>query len=127
MTQDELRKIRLAVLCLPAFAIAILAPDIWAQSTLPPAPAVGTTTPSATDPVGYLVGSIRFIIVVAFVLIALFAMGSFGGGLISELNNARQRGEWGRFGVYVGGGLFVLLVVLFAGWWAGTIITTNLT
>ena len=74
-----------------------------------------------------MVAAIRYLIIIAFVLIVLFAMGAFGGGLVSELNQARQRGEWGKFSIYVGGGLLVVLIVLFAGWWGGTIVTGYLT
>lgn len=113
--------------CLFICAAALLTADVWAQTTLPKAPTVGGTAATTSDPVGYMVAAIRYLIVIAFVLIVLFAMGSFGGGLVSELNQARQRGEWGRFSIYVGGGLLVLLIVLFAGWWGGTIITGYLT
>ena len=113
--------------CLFICTVALLTADVWAQATLPQAPTVGGTAATTSDPVGYMVAAIRYLLIIGFVLIALFAMASFGSGLVSELNQARQRGEWGRFSIYVGGGLLVLLIVLFAGWWGGTIITGYLT
>lgn len=127
MSTDRIGSYTTLAICLFACVILLLAGDAWAQSTLPRAPSVGTTTATTSDPVGYVVGTIRFLIIIALVLIALFALLSFGSGLISELNQARQRGEWGKFSVYTGAGFLVLVVVLFAGWWGGEIITRNLT
>ena len=127
MSPDRIGNYTTLAVCLFACVIMLLAGDAWAQTTLPRAPSVGTTTASTSDPVGYVVGTIRFIIIIALVLIALFALMSFGSGLISELNQARQRGEWGRFSIYTGAGFLVLVIVLFAGWWGGEIITGYLT
>ena len=111
-----------------ACAALLLAPDVWSQSAqLPQPPTISGATVSASSPTTYLIGAIKYIITIAFVILALFAIGSFGGGLISELNNARERGQWGKFGIYAGCGLLVIVVVLFAGWWGGTIITKGLT
>ena len=59
----------------------------------------------------------RWLILLAFVVLAAFAMVSYAGGLIKEVNEARQRGEWGKFGAFLFAGLFVILIVLAAGWW----------
>lgn len=126
MTERIVNLTSLAI-CLFICATVLLTADVWAQATLPRAPTVGGTAASTSDPVGYMVAAIRYLIIIAFVLIALFAMGGFGAGLVSELNQARQRGEWGKFSIYVGGGLLVVLIVLFAGWWGGTIVTGYLT
>ncbi len=127
MSSNRIENYTTLAICLLACVIVLLAGDAWAQSPLPQAPTVGTTTASTSDPVGYVVGTIRFLIIIALVLIALFALVSFGSGMISELNQARQRGEWGKFSIYTGAGFLVLVIVLFAGWWGGEIITRNLT
>ncbi len=110
-----------------ACAALLLAPDVWSQSTLPPPPTISGATANASSPTTYLIGAIKYIITIGFAILALFAIGSFGGGLISELNTARERGQWGKFGVYAGCGVLVIMVVLFAGWWGGTIIQSRLT
>ena len=113
-----------------ACAALLLAPDVWSQSAqtgLPAPPKITGADADAASPTKYLIGVISYIITIAFVILALFAIVSFGGGLISELNTARERGQWGKFGIYAGCGLLVIVVVLFAGWWGGTIITNRLT
>ena len=119
-------EIRPMAVCMLALAALLLGPDVWSQQTLPQPPSIGAAAASTSDPTGYLIGAVRVILTAAFVVLALFAIGSFGGGLIAELNTARQRGEWGKFGIYIAGGMLVLLIVLFAGWWGGTIINTYL-
>lgn len=124
---DRIVNLTSLAICLFICTAILLTADVWAQATLPRAPSVGGTAASTSDPVGYMVAAIRYLIIIAFVLIVLFAMGAFGSGLVAELNQARQRGEWGKFSIYVGGGLLVVLIVLFAGWWGGTIVTGYLT
>ena len=53
-------------------------------------------------------------------------MMTYGGGMVAELNNARTRGEWGRFGVYTIAGLFVIVVIIFAGWWGASYLANAL-
>ena len=47
----------------------------------------------------------------------------YGGGLISEVNEARKRGEWGKFAAFALVGILVILVVMFAGVWANNFLS----
>ena len=98
-----------------------------AQSqTLPSPPDIGGTSAQSGDPLGYMVGAIRVLILLGLLVISVIGMMSYGGGMVAELNNARARGEWGRFGVYTLAGLFVIVVILFAGWWGANYLATAL-
>jgi len=95
-----------------------LFPDISAaQNLLPAPPKIGTETFNEDDPIRYVVASIRYIIFLGLSIIVVFALIGFSGGLIAEVNDARKQGEWGRFSVYFGAGLLVILVVIFGAWW----------
>ena len=98
-----------------------------AQSqTLPSPPDIGTTSAKSGDPLGYMVGAIRVLLLLGFLVLSVLGMMSYGGGMVAELNNARTRGEWGRFGVYTIAGLFVIVVIIFAGWWGANYLATAL-
>ena len=98
-----------------------------AQSqTLPVPPDIGGTSAKSGDPLGYMVGAIRVLMLLGLLVISVIGMMSYGGGMVAELNNARARGEWGRFGVYTLAGLFVIVVILFAGWWGANYLATAL-
>ncbi len=106
------------------FLVTMLAAALWlfasaceAQNALPAPPKIGTATFSENDPIGYVVASIRYIIFLGLTIIVVFALIGFSSGLISEVNDARQKGEWGRFSIYFGAGLLVILVVIFGAWW----------
>ena len=86
-------------------------------NTLPAPPTLGGKTVSGTDPLSYLLVGVKWFIFTAFVILVGIALLSFAGGLIREVNEARQRGEWGKFGAFVLAGLFVVVVVIAAGWW----------
>lgn len=88
-----------------------------AQSVLPTPPNIGAETFSEDDPIGYVIAVIRFIIFIGLTIIVVFALIGFAGGLIAEVNDARKKGEWGRFSVYFGAGLLVILTVIFGAWW----------
>ena len=88
-----------------------------AQSVLPTPPNIGSETFSEDDPIGYVVAVIRFIIFIGLTIIVVFALIGFAGGLIAEVNDARKKGEWGRFSVYFGAALLVILTVIFGAWW----------
>lgn len=88
-----------------------------ANTVLPPPPKIGSQNFNADDPIGYLVGSIRYVIFLGLTIVVVFALIGFSSGLISEVNEARRKGEWGRFSVYFGAGLLVILVVIFGAWW----------
>ena len=113
-----LKKIDLLWFCATIAMICILF-AIEAQSqTLPPPPTIGKTAPTSGDPLGYMIGAIRVLLLLGFLVLSVIGMMTYGGGMVAELNNARARGEWGRFGVYTIAGLFVIVVIIFAGWWA---------
>lgn len=106
--------------------ISMLSLALSAQ-TLPPPPTIGSQAPpSSSDPIAYMIGGIKYFIFAAFVILAAIALVVLAGGLIREINDARQRGEWGKFGVFMIAGLFTVLIVLAAGWWGSTWIASNL-
>lgn len=88
-----------------------------AQNLLPAPPKIGSEIFSEDDPIRYVVASIRYIIFLGLTIIVVFALIGFSSGLIAEVNDARRKGEWGRFSVYFGAGLLVILVVIFGAWW----------
>ncbi|MDE0310039.1 MAG: DUF2976 domain-containing protein [Acidiferrobacterales bacterium] len=104
---------------------------IWnwcsAKTVLPPPPNVGSQSFNASDPIGYLVGSIQFVIFLGLTIIVVFALIGFSSGLIAEVNEARKKGEWGRFSIYFAAGLLVILVVIFGAWWGSERLSAMLT
>ena len=115
-----------AMVWLTGVYVTVLTAVATAQ-TLPPPPTVGTQSPPTTsDPVAYMVDAIKWFIFAAFVILAAIALIVLAGGLIKEVNEARQRGEWGKFGVFLIAGLFVVLIVLAAGWWGSTWIASQI-
>ena len=108
-----------------AMVCVLLAAEAQSQ-TLPSPPDIGGTSAVSGDPLGYMVGVIRSLLLLALLVIAVIGMTSYGGGMVAELNNARTRGEWGRFGVYTMAGLFVIVVIVFAGWWGANYLATAL-
>ncbi len=98
----------------------------YADLVLPPPPKIGSQTFQADDPIGYLVGSIRYVVFLALSIIVVFALIGFSSGLIAEVNEARKKGEWGRFSVYFGAGLIVILVVIFGAWWGSQKLSATL-
>ena len=120
-----LKKIDLLRVCAAIALICVLF-AVEAQ-TLPEPPKIGSTTATSGDPLGYMVGAIRALMLLGFLVVAVVGMMSYGGGMVAELNNARTRGEWGRFGVYTIAGLFVIVVIIFAGWWGASYLSNALT
>ena len=104
--------------------LAILIPILYnsqsAIAALPAPPTVGTTTVAGDNPLAYILGATRWFIIAALIVLAAIAMVTFAGGIIKEVNEARQRGEWGKFGAFLLAGLFVVVIVMAAGWWAST-------
>ncbi len=98
-----------------------------AQNILPSPPDIGNESFSEDDPIRYVVASIRYIIFLGLTIIVVFALIGFSSGLISEVNDARRKGEWGRFSVYFGAGLLVILVVIFGAWWGSERLSDILT
>lgn len=98
-----------------------------AQNTLPVPPKIGNETFSEDDPIGYIVASIRYVIFLGLTIIVIFALIGFSSGLISEVNDARKKGEWGRFSVYFGAGLLVILIVILGAWWGSEMLSDILT
>ena len=64
-----------------------------------------------------MLGATRWFIFSAFIVLTAIAMVVFAGGIIKEVNEARQRGEWGKFGAFLLAGLFVVVIVMAASWW----------
>ncbi len=94
-----------------------------AQNLLPAPPKIGTEIFNEDDPIRYVVASIRYIIFLGLTIIVVFALIGFASGLIAEVNDARKKGEWGRFSVYFGAGLLVILIVIFGAWWGSELIS----
>ena len=113
------------------FAILVGGTLIWnwcsANTSLPPPPKIGSQSFNADDPIGYLVNSIRYVIFLGLTIVVVFALIGFSSGLIAEVNEARRKGEWGRFSVYFGAGLLVILVVIFGAWWGSERLSSMLT
>ena len=108
-----------------ALVCALIAAEVKAQN-LPLPPDIGGTSAQANDPLGYMVGAIRTLVLLGFLVVAVVGMMTYGGGMVAELNNARTRGEWGKFGVYTIAGLFVIVVIIFAGWWGASYLANAL-
>ena len=122
-----LKKIELLWFCATIALICVLLAVEAQSQSLPTPPKIGGTTAQAGDPVGYMIGAIQTVMLVGFLVVAVVGMMTYGGGMVAELNNARTRGEWGRFGVYVIAGLFVVVVIIFAGWWGASYLADALT
>ena len=113
-------------LCLLSFLLmfgilSLLGPNSsMAQKVLPEPPKLGNQTFDASNPIDYIVGGIRYVIFLGLTIVVVLAILAFSGGLISEVNQARRNGEWGRFTVFFGAGLLVIVVVIFGAWWGST-------
>ena len=127
-TKNHLKRGYCAYISIHSLILFKLTP---ALAALPTPPTVGGATVSADNPLAYILGATRWFIFIAFVVLAAIAMVVFAGGIIKEVNDARQRGEWGKFGAFLLAGLFVVVIVLAAGWWGseylGDQLTTTLT
>ena len=104
----------------------ILVASVHAQNKLPAPPRIGNTTLQQDDPIGYMIGSLRYILFLVMVVLVAGAIVVFASGIISELNNARERGAWGKFGLFVAAGIFVILAVVAGAWWGSDLIMTQL-
>ena len=98
-----------------------------ALAVLPTPPTVGGASVSGDNPLEYIVGATRWFIFSAFIVLTAISMVTFAGGLIKEVNEARQRGEWGKFGAFLLAGLFVVVIVMAAGWWGSDYLGKQLT
>ena len=127
-TRTNMYRFSLRVITVLVLSTALLL--VWslgyADLVLPPPPKIGSQTFQADDPIGYLVGSIRYVVFLALSIIVVFALIGFSSGLIAEVNEARKKGEWGRFSVYFGAGLIVILVVIFGAWWGSQKLSATL-
>ncbi len=108
---------RLLFLFTLLIALLFLSDFVNAQNVLPTPPKIGSKTFSKDDPIGYIVASIRYIIFLGLTVVVVFSLIGFSSGLIAEVNEARKMGEWGRFSIYFGAGMLVILVVIFGAWW----------
>ena len=121
-----LKKIDLLWFCATIVMVCVLFAVEAQSQTLPSPPDIGTMSAKSGDPLGYMVGTIRALVLLGFLVLSVIGMMTYGGGMVAELNNARARGEWGRFGVYTIAGLFVIVVIIFAGWWGANYLATAL-
>ena len=115
--QTQCRHRRILSIVLLTFTLWTIAGTCDAQNLLPAPPRIGSESFSEDDPIRYVVAAIRYIIFLGLTIIVVFALIGFSGGLIAEVNDARRKGEWGRFSIYFGAGLLVILVVIFGAWW----------
>ena len=97
------------------------------NAALPTPPEVGGAAIDPSNPLTYMLGATRWFIFAAFIVLTALAMVVFAGGIIKEVNEARQRGEWGKFGAFLLAGLFVVVIVMAAAWWGSGYLETNLT
>lgn len=111
------------LLCILALSLLQTA-DVYAQITVITPPKVGDADPGTGEtPINYLLKLAKNVMLIAFVLMAGAALVYYGGGLISEVNEARKRGEWGKFAAFALVGILVILVVMFAGVWANNFLS----
>ena len=120
MNNTIIKRTSLVLLCCCLALLLTHMDSVTAQTITITPPNIGGVTPDATKPVQYMLTVVRIIMLIAFVVLGGYAMVTYGGGLISELNEARQRGEWGKFGAFLLIGILVILIVLFAGFWANS-------
>ncbi len=113
------------ILCLTG--LTLLSGISFADPILPEPPKIGSTAFNADDPMAYIIEIIRYLTFLALTIIVIFALIGFSSGLISEVNEARKKGEWGRFSIYFGAGLLVILVVIFGAWWGSERLSEILT
>ena len=118
---------RYTVHALGIAAVWILEASVRVHAALPAPPKLGTTGVSGDNPLAYMTGAIKYLVTAVCVILAAVAIVIFAGGIISELSEARQRGQWGKFGTFVAAGIMVILLVMAGGWWAGTYLATHLT
>jgi len=101
-----------------AMLAGVMAWDLcFATGTLPAPPKVGSASLDKSDPIAYLTSILKYIIFLGLVIVVILAILAFSGGLISEVNEARKKGEWGKFAAFFGAGILVILVVIFGAWW----------
>ena len=98
-----------------------------ALAALPEPPQIGGAAVDGDNPLAYILGATRWFIFSAFIVLTAIAMVVFAGGIIKEVNDARQRGEWGKFGAFLLAGLFVVVIVMAAGWWGSGYLENQLT
>ncbi len=124
---DSRHLLKTLVLLLVTTILLIACSSGLANTTLPPPPKIGSQAFDANDPIGYLISTIRYVIFLGLTIVVVFALIGFSSGLISEVNEARRKGEWGRFSIYFGAGLLVILVVIFGAWWGSERLSSLLT
>ena len=113
-----------------AFVIAaawILEASVRVHAALPTLPELPDISAPTDNPIKYMIGAIKYVVAGLCALIVVGAIVIFAGGIVSELSQARQRGEWGKFGGFIAAGLVVILLVMAACWWAGKYLGENLT
>ena len=117
------RLLCIILLCILALSLLQTA-DVYAQITVITPPTVGDADPGdGKTPIKYLLLLAKNVMLIAFVLMAGVALVYYSGGIISELNEARKRGEWGKFAGFALVGILVILVVMFAGVWGNNFLS----
>lgn len=79
---------------------------------LPAPPSIGDVS-GTTDVWAYSKTAIVTFAGVILALLFVYFVFSSGGGLLTSLKDARQRGEWGGFFTYLGSMLVVAVIILF--------------
>ena len=123
-TKNHLKRGYCAYIGIQALILLKLSP---ALAAIPDPPKVGTVAIDSDNPLAYMLGATRWFIFSAFIVLSAIAMVVFAGGIIKEVNEARQRGEWGKFGAFLLAGLFVVVIVMAAGWWGSAYLEGQLT
>ena len=125
--KSKLQRIRrYTVHALGIAAVWILEASVRVHAALPAPPPIPGTTAPTDNPIKYMIGAIKYVVVALTAVLAAAAIIVFAGGIVSELSQARQRGEWGKFTGFITAGLLVILLVMAGGWWAGTYVEKNL-
>ena len=126
--KSKLQKIHLyATHALVIAVIWILEASVRVHAELPTLPKLPDITTPTDNPIDYMIGAIKYVVAGLCALIVVGAIIIFAGGIVSELSQARQRGEWGKFGGFIAAGLVVILLVMAACWWSGKYLGENLT
>ena len=77
----------------------------------------------ATDPFSFIKTVVITGMALMFGFLVVGAFLGYGGGLISKLNQARVRGDWGSLGIYLGTGLLVVIIIALMGYMGGQILS----
>ena len=111
------KRIALCLLCLvccPVPGLAVNTLDL---------PVFDGVAADATDPFAFIKSVLITGMALMFGVLVVGAFLGYGGGLIAKLNQARQRGDWGSLGIYLGAGLLVVIIIALMGYMGGQILS----